>query len=69
MDQNMLREKINQYIADTDVKKKSIAAAINENPNNFSRWLTGKRNYGPERINQIIQFLYVRGYLYGIDEL
>ena len=69
MDQNLVRDKINQYLIDTDAKKKTIAFAINENPNNFSRWLTGKRNYGPERLQQVIAFLYERGYWYGIDEL
>ena len=47
------------------MKKKFIAQSIGENPNNFSRWLTGKRNYGPEREQQIIDFLIERGMLNG----
>lgn len=65
MNQDDLRGLIFKYIEKTGVKKKFIAQSIGENPNNFSRWLTGKRNYGPERKQQIIDFLIERGMLNG----
>lgn len=64
MNQDFLREKIIKLVKSTGIKKKYIAETIGENPNNFSRWLTGKRNYGPERKEQIINFLIERGYWY-----
>lgn len=66
MSQDDLRALIFQYVEETGVKKKNIALSIGENPNNFSRWLTGKRNYGPERKQQIIDFLIERGMLNGL---
>ena len=66
MDQDDLRALIFQYVEETGIKKKNIALSIGENPNNFSRWLTGKRNYGPERKQQIIDFLIERGMLNGL---
>lgn len=66
MNQDDLRALIFQYVEETGVKKKNIALSIGENPNNFSRWLTGKRNYGPERKQQIIDFLIERGMLNGL---
>ena len=65
MNQNFLGEKIIEYVNQTGVKKKYIASCINETPENFSRWLTGKRNYGEQRENQIIDFLISRGVLDG----
>ena len=56
-------DKLNEYVEKTGMKKKFIAQSIGENPNNFSRWLTGKRNYSPEREQQIIDFLIERGML------
>ena len=67
MDQNILRKAINEYVKTTGVKKKYIAQEIQESPDNFSRWLTGKRNYGEAREKQIIQFLQDRGVNYGWD--
>ena len=67
MDQNVLRKAINEYVEMTGVKKKYIAQAIQESPDNFSRWLTGKRNYGETREKQIIQFLQDRGVSYDWD--
>lgn len=64
MNQDFLREKIIKLVESTGIKKKYIAETIGENPNNFSRWLTGKRNYGPAREEQIINFLIERGYWY-----
>ena len=61
MNQDELRKLIFQYVEKTGIKKKSIAQSIGENPNNFSRWLTGKRDYGSERKQQIIDFLIERG--------
>ena len=66
MNQDDLRALIFQYVEETRIKKKNIALSIGENPNNFSRWLTGKRNYGPERKQQIIDFLIERGMLNGL---
>jgi len=63
MDQDYLRQQIYLLVKETGIKKSFIAQSINENPNNFSRWLTKKRNYGPERENQIKIFLIERGYL------
>ncbi len=63
MDQDYLRQQIHLLVKETGIKKSFIAQSINENPNNFSRWLTKKRNYGPERENQIKTFLIERGYL------
>lgn len=65
MNQDFLREKIIEYVNQTGVKKKYIASCINETPENFSRWLTKKRNYGEQRENQIIDFLISRGVLDG----
>lgn len=67
MNQDDLRGLIFQYVEKTGMKKKFIAQSIGENPNNFSRWLTGKRNYGPEREQQIIDFLIERGMLNGYE--
>lgn len=67
MNQDDLRRAINNYVNTTGTKKKYIAQSINESPNNFSRWLTGKRNYGQEREQQIIQFLKDRGVKYDWD--
>ena len=61
MDQNILREAINEYVKNTGIKKSFIANSIGETPNNFSRWLTGKRNYSKERENQIINYLINNG--------
>ena len=66
MNQDDLRALIFQYVEETGIKKKNIALSIGENPNTFSRWLTGKRNYGPERKQQIIDFLIERGMLNGL---
>ena len=66
MNQDDSRALIFQYVEETGIKKKNIALSIGENPNNFSRWLTGKRNYGPERKQQIIDFLIERGMLNGL---
>ena len=63
MDQDYLRQQIYLLVKETGIKKSFIAQSINENPNNFSRWLTKKRNYGPERESQIKTFLIERGYL------
>lgn len=63
MDQDYLRQQIYLLVKETGIKKSFIAQSINENPNNFSRWLTKKRNYGSERENQIKTFLIERGYL------
>ena len=65
MNQDFLREKIIEYVNQTGVKKKYIASWINETPENFSLWLTKKRNYGEQRENQIIDFLISRGVLNG----
>lgn len=61
MDQNILRQAIYQYVLETGTKKSFIAQSINETPNNFSRWLIGKRNYSEERENQLITFLQSKG--------
>lgn len=67
MDQNFLREKIREYIKNTGIKQYFIAAEIGETPNNFSRWLIGKRNYGKDREQQIIDFLINRGVLHAYE--
>lgn len=64
MNQDILREKVKNYISVTGIKKKFFAEMINENPNNFSRWLTKKRNYGKEREKQIENLLIDKGWLY-----
>lgn len=63
MNQDFLREKIYEYCNKYGIKKSQIAKEINENPNNFSRWLTKKRNYGNIREKQIIDWLLERGVL------
>lgn len=63
MDQQFLREKIREYIKDTGIKQYIIAKEIGETPNNFSRWLTGKRNYGDARKQLVINYLINRGVL------
>lgn len=65
MDQNILRQLIQDYCKQTGIKKSKIAEDIKETPNNFSRWLTGKRNYGPIREKQLIDWLKDRGVLNG----
>ena len=61
MDQNILRRAIYEYVKNTGIKKSFIAASIDETPNNFSRWLIGKRNYNQEREKKLINFLIDRG--------
>lgn len=63
MNQDFLRKTVYEYIKNTGIKQYFIANAIGETPNNFSRWLTGKRNYGKEREQQVIDFLINRGVL------
>lgn len=63
MDQNLLREIIKKYCEQTGLKKGKIAQDIGESQSNFSRWLTGKRNYGPIKENQIVIWLKERGVL------
>lgn len=64
MDQNVLREAINNYVSVTGIKKKFIAQELQESPDNFSRWLTGRRNYGKEKEQRVIDFLKNRGINY-----
>lgn len=63
MDQNFLRQLVIDYCKQTGIKKGKIAKDIQETPNNFSRWLTGKRNYGPTREQQLVDWLKERGAL------
>lgn len=67
MNQDILRKKIKEYIISTGIKQKFFAEMIGENPNNFSRWITGKRNYGKEREEQIKNFLIDKGCLYDTE--
>lgn len=67
MNQDILRKKIKEYLNSTGIKQKFFAEMIGENPNNFSRWITGKRNYGKEREEQIKKFLIDKGWLYDTE--